>query len=608
MFVVKNAWRNVIRNKGRNILVAIIVAIIAAAATIGLAIRQAADNARETGLENSTITAQISFDRSKAISEISSQTSDSDSSDSDSSGRPDFDAMRESLEGKQLTLADYEKYAKASSAVKSTYYTQTSSVNETDDFQPVEDSSSSAATSSSDSSNSSDSSDSSSSDANSGQSNDGGQQPGGDMGGDQAGGRGGMGGMGGMMQSSGDFSLVGFSSDEAVANAANGTFTMSSGEVFGYDSDSDGDVIISKELADFNGLKVGDTFTVENVSDEDTTYTLTIVGIYENTSDSTGQMGGPMRSTSSDPANAIYTSVSTLAKLGLDSDSTLETTDSNGDTTERAAAQLSYTYVFSGKDDYETFVKDVAKAGLNDDYTVSSTDVEQYESSLVPLDNLSQFALTLLLIVLGVGAVVIVVITLFNVRERKYEVGVLTAIGVKKVKVAAQFTFELLVVTMIGLAIGVAGGAAASVPVSNQLLSAQVAQQESQASSQNAQFGRDMQGPGAPGGAPSGGSSTGSSSQSDSSDTSNSDSTNDGNAGNAANGGAQTPANGRPQGGPGGMMTRAVDYVSTVNATVNLKVVGQLLLIGLGLTLVAALIAVVFVMRYEPLQILADRS
>ncbi|KAB5606530.1 ABC transporter permease [Bifidobacterium jacchi] len=594
MFVVKNAWRNVIRNKGRNILVAIIVAIIAAAATIGLAIRQAADNARETGLENSTITAQISFDRSKAISEISSQTSDSSSSDSDSSGRPDFDAMRESLEGKQLTLADYEKYAKASSAVKSTYYTQTSSVNETDDFQPVEDSSSSAATSSSDS-------DSSSTDTNSNtaQPNDGGQQPGGDMGGDQAGGRGGM---GGMMQSSGDFSLIGFSSDEAVANAANGTFTMSSGEVFGYDSDSDGDVIISKELADFNGLKVGDTFTVENVSDEDTTYTLTIVGIYENTSDSTGQMGGPMRSTSSDPANAIYTSVSTLAKLGLDSDSTLETTDSNGDTTERAAAQLSYTYVFSGKDDYETFVKDVAKAGLSDDYTVSSTDVEQYESSLVPLDNLSQFALTLLLIVLGVGAVVIVVITLFNVRERKYEVGVLTAIGVKKVKVAAQFTFELLVVTMIGLAIGVAGGAAASVPVSNQLLSAQVAQQESQASSQNAQFGRDMQGPGAPGGASSNDSS------SDSADTSNSDSNSDGNTGNAANGGAQTPANGRQQGGPGGMMTRAVDYVSTVNATVNLKVVGQLLLIGLGLTLVAALVAVVFVMRYEPLQILADRS
>ena len=57
-----------------------------------------------------------------------------------------------------------------------------------------------------------------------------------------------------------------------------------------------------------------------------------------------------------------------------------------------------------------------------------------------------------------------------------------------------------------------------------------------------------------------------------------------------------------------GGFNRAVSYVSSVNATVNLKVVGQLLLIGLGLTLAAALVAVIFVMRYEPLQILADRS
>ncbi len=56
------------------------------------------------------------------------------------------------------------------------------------------------------------------------------------------------------------------------------------------------------------------------------------------------------------------------------------------------------------------------------------------------------------------------------------------------------------------------------------------------------------------------------------------------------------------------MMDRAANYVSNINATVNLKVVAQLLLVGLGLTLVAALVAVIFVLRYEPLQILADRS
>lgn len=67
MFVISNALRSVIRNKGRNILIIIIVTIIATAATIGLAIRQAAQTARDTGLENTTISAQISLDRSALI-------------------------------------------------------------------------------------------------------------------------------------------------------------------------------------------------------------------------------------------------------------------------------------------------------------------------------------------------------------------------------------------------------------------------------------------------------------------------------------------------------------------------------------------------------------
>ena len=62
MFVVKNAWKSVTRNKGRNMLIIVIVTIIAAAATIGLSIRQAAATARSSGLDNTTVTAQISLD------------------------------------------------------------------------------------------------------------------------------------------------------------------------------------------------------------------------------------------------------------------------------------------------------------------------------------------------------------------------------------------------------------------------------------------------------------------------------------------------------------------------------------------------------------------
>lgn len=578
MFVVKNAWKSVTRNKGRNILVIISVTIIATAATIGLSIRQAATTARNTGLENTTVTAQISLDREKLISESRNQSDSSESSDSQSSnGKPDFDSMRSALSDKQLSLTDYQKYANASSAVKSTYYMETTGLSATDDFQPVSDSTSSTNTSDSTSSNDMSSSNSSGESDTSDQSGEG--RP-------NVGGMGGGKDFGGASMVSGDFSLVGFSSDEAVSNTSNGSFTMVDGKVFGYDKSSDGDAIISKSLADFNALSVGDTISVADPNDTDTTYQLTIVGIYKNSTDSTQQMGGPMASNASDPANAIYTSVSTLRSLGLDADAD---TDS--------AARLNYTYVFSSKSDYEAFCEDAINAGLNDDYAVSSADVENYESSLVPLNNLSKFALTLLIVVLAVGGVVLVVITLLNVRERKYEIGVLAAIGVNKAKVAAQFTLELLIVTMIGLALGACAGAVASVPVSNQLLASRIEQQQSQQTNQREQFGRDMQGS-------ADGSGTGAQDSGNANDSSNS--TDSQNSDSASN--QNSAMSGKGGNGPEGMMDRAVNYASSVNATVNLTVVGQLLLVGLGLTLIAALVAVVFVLRYEPLQILADRS
>lgn len=552
MFIVRNALHNVVRNKGRNALMIIIVAIITAAATVALAIVQAAERARTSSLDDTTISAQISIDRGAMIGKARDEQS----------GGADMQAMRESMASKQLTLDDYQKYDKSEYGVASSYYTETASAAAVDDgVEPVD--SNGTVTSQEDQS---------ATDLD--QSGEQPQAPGGG----QAGGMPDAGGKGGMMMTTGDFSLVGFSSDEAIANAPNGSFTMDSGQVFGYGADDDGDAIISKTLADANDLSVGDTFKVADITDDTKTYTFTVVGIYSNTAESTMPMGGPMASTASDPANAIYTSVSTLDALGLTSGKTIEITDARGNTRETQAAQLSYTYVFDGKAQYDRFVAYVKANGLGDEYTVSSADVEQYEASLVPLNNLAKFAKTLLIVVLCVGAVVLVVLTIFNIRERKYEIGVLTAIGVKKAKVAAQFAIELLAVTAIGLAIGVGVGAATSVPVSNSLLASQVEAQATQQQQQRAQFGRDMQ-------PPSGGGQNGAT------------------AGEESLAEAPKDDNGAPR-----QWGHAAQMAAKVNATVNWATIGWMLLIGIGLTLLASLVAAVFVMRYEPLQILADRS
>lgn len=51
-----------------------------------------------------------------------------------------------------------------------------------------------------------------------------------------------------------------------------------------------------------------------------------------------------------------------------------------------------------------------------------------------------------------------------------------------------------------------------------------------------------------------------------------------------------------------------VNYIDKINSTVSFGVLGQLICIGIILTLISSLAAVIFVMRYEPLKILANRS
>ena len=183
-----------------------------------------------------------------------------------------------------------------------------------------------------------------------------------------------------------------------------------------------------------------------------------------------------------------------------------------------------------------------------------------------------------LLVILVIGAVILVVLNIFNVRERKYEVGVLTAMGMKKRKVAAQFICEILVVTMVAIIIGAAIGAVSSVPVTNALLKNQVESRNTQQTQADESFGRPGNFGGFPGGA-------------DGIDLS------------------ELPDN--PGGGDGRfarMFGGAADYVTEVNSAMNLTVVLQMLGVGLLLTLAASMASVLFIMRYDPLKILANRD
>ena len=449
MYIVKNALRNLLRSKGRNILIGLIVLVIAVASCLALSIRQAAATARESGLENLAVTAQISLDRQAMMQKIQQEGGDMKNA---------FQSME------SLSLEEMQTYAK-SQYVKDFTYTLTTSLNAGEGLEAV------------DTSGSSDSG---------GNAQD--QQPPNLP----------DGGMGGRfplegMGAQGDFTLVGYSSHSAMTAFVAGTCQVTDGEVFD-EAAAEPVCLISDELATLNGLQVGDTLALVNPNDETETVTLTIAGLYHNSA-AGAEQGGMMKgfSAASDPANQVYLSYPALKAI-TDASAAAAVTSTDEETgvtsTTALRAQTAGVYSFADTAAYEAFQADARAMGLSEDYAVTSTDVEAYEQSLLPLQNLSKFAAWFLLVVLLIGGAILIVFHIFNIRERKYEIGVLTAIGMRKSRVALQFLTELFTVTFVFLLLGTAIGGAASVPVTNALLASQISAQETQQSNQQQNFGR----------------------------------------------------------------------------------------------------------------------
>ena len=553
MYIIKNALRCIARSKGRNVLIGIIALVIAISACIGLSIRQAAEDAKTSALAGMQVTATISFDRSGAMSQMGGMMGGM------MGGGFDRDQFASMMGGaSSLTLEEYEKYAEASS-VQDFYYTLTAYFNGTDTFLPVSDETSS---------------DSDSADDDAEESDD--ESEDSDFPSDFPGGM--MGGMMGGIFSSGDFTIVGYSSDSAMTAFVSGNASILEGGSMFEEGTNEYVCVISEELAIYNSLSVGDTITLVNPSLESETYTLTISGIY--TSSQTNDFSMSMFGTSQDPANQIYMSANTLQAIldaSEENNTTLTDEDSGRESDSMITGTLSATYTFADVDDYYAFEEEVRDLGLDEDYTVSSSDISAFESSLAPLNTLSTMAGWFLLVILLIGGVILVVLNIFNVRERKYEVGVLTAMGMKKWKVAAQFMCEILVVTMIAVIIGASVGAVSSVPVTNALLEGQVASQNAQQDQMDQNFGRP------------------------------------GNMGGGFPGGMSGMPSDMPSDIGGNnpfesMFSGAADYITEVDSAMNLTVVFQMIGVGLLLTLIASAASVLFIMRYDPLKILANRD
>jgi putative ABC transport system permease protein len=245
----------------------------------------------------------------------------------------------------------------------------------------------------------------------------------------------------------------------------NGTAILIDGKAINADDLNSQNAVIEKTLAEANGLSVGDTFSITSPSDDTKTYELTVKGIYETTSsgDSMGMMFNFMN-----PANTIYTSY-TFANTLKGSES-VDTIDSA---------------VFTLEDpkDMSTFVKKAGKLIDTDTYSLQTND-QAYQQMLQPMNNVASFGKNIVVLVAIAGVIILTLIVMLTIRERRYEIGVLLSLGESRFKLILQFFSEMLLCMLVALILASFTGNIVGNLIGEQLINQQTATSQTQTNDQ----------------------------------------------------------------------------------------------------------------------------
>ena len=306
------------------------------------------------------------------------------------------------------------------------------------------------------------------------------------------------------------------------------------------------EAIITEELANLNGLTVGDIIHIESAFQAGKVFELTIVGIFSHEEDELtawqsqiwAMMGFSLPMMISN--NEVITSFDTLMAAGWVYADGLD---------------VQFEYYLANPDYLAAFEAEVRALGLPDVFgvTINQAALDRVTG---PLSAMRSAATTFTIVILILGAIVLVLVSYLAIRERKYEVGVLRAMGMERGKISVGIFTEAVVITALCLAIGLGVGSLAAQPMANRLLAGEVesAMEEAQADGAG---GRVL----------------------------------------IAGGQVQTddPAAGyRP--------------ISEIQVAIGTDVILQIIVIALALAVVSSLIGIIRITKYEPLKILRERN
>jgi len=213
------------------------------------------------------------------------------------------------------------------------------------------------------------------------------------------------------------------------------------------------EVVISEELAELNGISVGDTMRLYGTVMEPAAamgfmppvYNLVVTGIYFCAAESIGTWG----STTMIRQNEVLTVSETMP-----------------------GAAIIARYYLRHPSYLQAFEEELRAKGLHEIFDVT-TDEHLFNAIVGPVEGMRGIVMTFMIVVLILGAIILILLSSIAIRERKYEIGVLRAMGMKKAKVALGLWSEMIIITVVCLIIGIFVGSLVAQPISTELLAQQ---------------------------------------------------------------------------------------------------------------------------------------
>ena len=203
--------------------------------------------------------------------------------------------------------------------------------------------------------------------------------------------------------------------------------------------------VISRALAEQNGLSVGDRFEAgyspetraEDPSRPEEPFSFTIVGIF----DITGQQTQLNQAEPSMLQNAVF--IDAAAGHAIDS----------GDPTH---SRYRYGVIFMVDDprDLEQTVA-AAQSNLDMQHFRCVVDDTEYRQSVQPLERMETTMKLLTVVLVGIGTIILALVLLLWIRQRTKEIGIYLSIGLSKRNILLQLLTESVVSSVIGGSIAI---------------------------------------------------------------------------------------------------------------------------------------------------------